>query len=671
MAIPPQTPSQRRGLFSGPLRKLRANGLSVIENPLVSFTDDELKEDVQRFRDQILRSVDFDNLLRAARVAKDVRMYDQIARDKNPTEDSKFLVQLTPEEKKALRQERDNPFSERGMRVVILTVSLAALLQGFVQSSFNGASLVKASWGFQDDTMFKLGKPVSNAAWELGAANGSPWFFAAFFGCPLSIPINYWFGRRGGIAIAAFFILASSVGAVFVTNWKEMFCVRVFNGIGMGVKAVSTTILASETAVGFWRGSAILAWQLWVAFGIFLGFAFNLMFTTATPLTTFQLIQGAPIIPALALLVVSTFFCPESPRYYLMQGPNYDPEMAYKMLRRVRNTELQALRDIYMVYKSVQHVDRSINCPGATCDDISHAKRPTGFWRTILSFFRQFGELFQKRRLYNAVIATSTVNLAQQLCGINVWAFYSGMIFRDQGQSVVKAMAYSLGFGAINFCFALPAIRSIDTLGRRKWLLGTLPLMALFMLGAALSFRFSNPGTQSIVLAVFLYLFAAAYSPGLGPIPFTLASESFPLSHREAGTAWAIAVNLGWAGLLSICFPRMANVLGKGGALGLFSGFNVLAFIMVFLLVEETQRRSLEELDDVFKVPKRRFMGFQLSKVLPWFFRRVVLLKKEEKPDLYVDLIWGEGNDSNESGETTMEAQRTDSGPIVLGEINQ
>lgn len=31
----------------------------------------------------------------------------------------------------------------------------------------------------------------------------------------------------------------------------------------MGIKAVSTPILASETAVGFWRGSAILAWQLW------------------------------------------------------------------------------------------------------------------------------------------------------------------------------------------------------------------------------------------------------------------------------------------------------------------------------------------------------------------------------------------------------------------------
>lgn len=31
----------------------------------------------------------------------------------------------------------------------------------------------------------------------------------------------------------------------------------------MGIKAVSAPILASETAVGYWRGSTILAWQLW------------------------------------------------------------------------------------------------------------------------------------------------------------------------------------------------------------------------------------------------------------------------------------------------------------------------------------------------------------------------------------------------------------------------
>lgn len=106
--------------------------------------------------------------------------------------------------------------------------------------------------------------------------------------------------------------------------------------------------------------------------------------------------------------------------------------------------------------------------------------------------------------------------------------------------------------GAINFLFALPAVRSVDTLGRRTWLLATLPFMAVFMFAAALSFGIESQNIKVGIAALFLFrtykvrqsftgiesnsqtVFAAVYSPGLGPIPFTLASESFPLSHREA-----------------------------------------------------------------------------------------------------------------------------------------
>lgn len=68
--------------------------------------------------------------------------------------------------------------------------------------------------------------------WKLGAANASPFLFAALVGCPLSLPINYWFGRRGGIGVAAFLILCSSIGAIFARSWTQMFGIRVVNGIG-------------------------------------------------------------------------------------------------------------------------------------------------------------------------------------------------------------------------------------------------------------------------------------------------------------------------------------------------------------------------------------------------------------------------------------------------------
>lgn len=179
----------------------------------------------------------------------------------------------------------------------------------------------------------------------------------------------------------------------------------------MGLKAVSTPILASETAVGFWRGTSILAWQLWVAAGLMVGFAFNLIFDTASnKRLTFQLMVGAPMVPALALLVLVICFCEESPRYLMrVSSPRYDPQRAYEILKKLRNTELQALRDIYLVHKSIEQEE----VPGG----VANLKYIPGFVSTVVGFLRQWRQLFLERRLRNALISSSTVALAQQLCG--------------------------------------------------------------------------------------------------------------------------------------------------------------------------------------------------------------------------------------------------------------
>lgn len=83
------------------------------------------------------------------------------------------------------------------------------------------------------------------------------------------------------------------------------------------------------------------------------------------------------------------------------------------------------------------------------------------------------------------------------------------------------------------------------------------------------------------------------------------------------------------------------------GALGLFSGLNIVALVMVFLLVEETKRHTLEELDHIFAVSKRKFMRYQLFEYLPWLIQRYILGSSKPRPELYEDLIWGpmEGED--------------------------
>lgn len=90
---------------------------------------------------------------------------------------------------------------------------------------------------------------------------------------------------------------------------------------------------------------------------------------------------------------------------------------------------------------------------------------------------------------------------------------------------------------------------------------------------------------RTALVALFVYLFAAFYSPGEGPVPFTYSAEVFPLSHREVGMGFAVATCLFWAAVLGISFPFLLASLHTVGAFGLYAGFNAIAFVMIFFWV--------------------------------------------------------------------------------------
>lgn len=47
-------------------------------------------------------------------------------------------------------------------------------------------------------------------------------------------------------------------------------------------------------------------------------------------------------------------------------------------------------------------------------------------------------------------------------------AFYSSTIFSEGGSTDTEALYASIGFGALNFVFALPAVFTIDTCGSHE-----------------------------------------------------------------------------------------------------------------------------------------------------------------------------------------------------------
>lgn len=119
---------------------------------------------------------------------------------------------------------------------------------------------------------------------------------------------------------------------------------------------------------------------------------------------------------------------------------------AFNSLRKLRFTDLQAARDMYYIHKQLELEKETLG--GAT-------------------YFNRVTELFTIPRVRRATLAAHTVMLAQQMCGINIIAFYSSTIFSESGFTAVQSLYASLGFGAINFLFAFPAVFTIDTFGRR------------------------------------------------------------------------------------------------------------------------------------------------------------------------------------------------------------
>ncbi|KAJ8119222.1 hypothetical protein ONZ43_g3786 [Nemania bipapillata] len=307
---------------------------------ITNYNDPTLRRDAARFAIDHLgmndKDEDFHDFIRAAFVARDIDIYYEVSRGLRPYAPGELDVDLKEDERAALCNEKDKLFNERGIIMVNLAVSLAAILQGHVQSSINGASLYAAQLGIDS----RMDQPN----WTLGAVNAAPFFTAAALGCWLALPINDHFGRRGGMIVSAVLIFLTSLVAGLTVlirqedRWKLLLGARILNGIGMGIKAVSTPILASETAIRFWRGSFVLAWQLWVSFGIMIGFVFNLIFASVVHRVygennrelTVALILGAPLIFATAMLG-AVLRCTESPRYYMRGGQasqKYEPKKA-------------------------------------------------------------------------------------------------------------------------------------------------------------------------------------------------------------------------------------------------------------------------------------------------------------------------------------------------------
>ncbi|KAJ5794877.1 hypothetical protein N7457_001476 [Penicillium paradoxum] len=567
-----------------------AYGATIIDNPLALISLEQLYSIVKEFheRTELKDVVEMEVLFRGAQLARDSDHYPS---------------SLTPSEENAIlheKKERNARWFQppEGLSVTIMAAAFAAITQGWQQSSINASQL----FGWQED----LGVNADQQ-YLIGALNAAPWISGSLIGAWVSDPLQETFlGRRPALFIAAIFCVACVIGS----------------------KASIAPVFAAEAAPDRYRGRVLMIWQLFDAFGIFLGFVSSMIVRD-----NWRVLLATAIIPAVVLLCV-VYICPESPRFLIRQG-RY-PE-AYRSLRRLRRSDIQAARDLFSIHAQLQAETKALWNKGEERE--WYEENIYQNWIKKTRVWERMGYLAVKPRVRRACMVASLVMATQQLCGINVLAFYSSDLFNisdnnndnsELQQDNSKVQWYNFGFGLSMFLFTLIAYRYIDTRGRRFLLLISLGGMTVSLVLVSALFYVADSGVRQVLVSVFsIVVFTFFYSLGAGPIPFTLSPEVFPLCVREVGMSFSVMVNFLGLGLLVLFVPRLTEIFGRGKRCGgniyggkpqddntscdgqanllfFFSGLNVLAFILVFLLVPETNKVELERMNILFEKSTKR-----------------------------------------------------------------
>jgi sugar porter (SP) family MFS transporter len=361
-------------------------------------------------------------------------------------------------------------------------------------------------------------------------------------------------GERPVLFATALLFAAGATGSAFSESIPVLVAWRLVVGLGVGAATMVAPLYVSETTPARMRGAFVSIIQLAITIGILLSYLTGMAWTPSGAWQDMLLVGALPGVAMLAILVVM----PESPRWYLSHGRRAEAERAHLRLTGGREEPL----------------------PPKAADEAAPAN-----WR----------DLFMGRNRMVLVLATGLFAFAN-LSGIDAILYYAPVIFGHVGfGGTLGPILATVGIGTVNVVATIVAMALIDRLGRRPLLIGGLIPMAASLIVLAVALTVGRGADWSNVLAVScLGLFVFAFGVSLGPLPYVLMSELFPLALRGAGMGIASATAWGVNVVVSLTFPVMVEAMGVAPVFGLYGLISVVALAFVVALVPETRGRSLE-----------------------------------------------------------------------------
>ncbi len=369
-----------------------------------------------------------------------------------------------------------------------------------------------------------------------------------------------WAGRLRVLHLVPI-LFAIAIVILMTTSSYFLLCVsRVLLGVSIGMSVVISPLYIAEAAPSEIRGKLVIYFQLAITIGIFCSYLINLFAVGHIP---WRMIFAAGFIPS-ALLFFGSLFLPESPRWLCSRG-------------RLDEAE-EALCRLYGKEKAKREL-REI-------EQVVHMQKEKKNWK----------ELFSKK-IRPSLLVGMLLFFFQQLSGINAVIYYAPTIFGELrlGGHFAGLLA-TLGLGAVNVFMTVLSMRWIEKFGRRPLLIAGFIGTAgsLFFIALLEYFQVPSLGWLSVLL---LFVYISAFAIGLGPLPWVMMPEIFPVKVRGEGAGFSAGSNWAFNTIVVATFPILLHEVGISLTFVLYAIACVLGLLFSLYYVPETKHLSLEEIE--------------------------------------------------------------------------
>ncbi|KAK6266158.1 hypothetical protein QUC31_016995 [Theobroma cacao] len=509
-------------------------------------------------------------------------------------------------------------FSNPYVLGLTVVAGIGGLLFGYDTGVISGALLyIKDDFEVVNQSSFLQETIVSMAlvGAMVGAASGG-W-------------INDAYGRKKATLLADVVFTAGAIVMAIAPDPYVLILGRFLVGLGVGIASVTAPVYIAEASPSEVRGGLVSTNVLMITGGQFISYLVNLAFTEFK-LTinspnhlartqklgiqfrhllalevqnsqgnnriiftwksidvkldmivrkvpgTWRWMLGVSAVPA----VIQFFFMlclPESPRWLFM-----------------KNEKAKAIAVLSKIY-DIARLEDEVDHLSAALEEERQRKRTV-----------RYLDVFKRKEIRLAFLAGAGLQAFQQFTGINTVMYYSPTIVQMAGfKSNQLALLLSLVVAAMNAAGTIVGIYLIDHVGRKKLALSSLSgVIASLVILAGAFFAESSGSSNGLYgwLAVIgLALYIAFFSPGMGPVPWTVNSEAYPEQYR--GICGGMSATVNWISNLIVAqtFLTIAEAVGTGATFLILAGIAVLAVAFVIVFVPETKGLTFVEVEQIWK----------------------------------------------------------------------